>query len=46
MTTTGPYKGMGMPFRAMTPEEERKNQEMADRFFEHFVCGRSPRDGM
>jgi protease IV len=21
----------------MTPEEERKNQEMADRFFEHFV---------
>jgi protease-4 len=37
VTTTGPYKGMGLPFRGMTPEEERKNQEMADRFFEHFV---------
>ena len=34
----GPYKGMGLPFRGMTPEEERKNQEMADRFFEHFVA--------
>ncbi len=38
VTTTGPYKGMGLPFRGMTPEEERKNQEMADRFFEHFVA--------
>lgn len=37
VTTTGPYKGMGLPFREMTPEEERKNQEMADRFFEQFV---------
>lgn len=37
VTTTGPYKGMGLPFRLMTPEEERKNQEMADRFFDHFV---------
>ena len=37
VTTTGPYKGMGLPFRGMTEEEERKNQEMADRFFEHFV---------
>jgi protease-4 len=37
VTTTGPYKGMGLPFRGMTPEEERKNQEMADRFFDHFV---------
>jgi protease IV len=37
VTTTGPYKGMGLPFRGMTPEEERKNQDMADRFFEHFV---------
>jgi len=38
VTTTGPYKGMGLPFREMTPEEERKNQEMADRFFNHFVA--------
>jgi protease-4 len=38
MTTTGPYKGMGMPFRPVTPEEGRKNQEMADRFFDHFVA--------
>jgi protease-4 len=37
VTTTGPYKGMGLPFRGMTPEEERKNQEMANRFFDHFV---------
>jgi protease IV len=37
VTTTGPYKGMGLPFRGVTPEEERKNQDMADRFFEHFV---------
>jgi protease-4 len=38
VTTTGPYKGMGLPFRGMTEAEERKNQEMADRFFEHFVA--------
>jgi protease-4 len=38
VTTTGPYKGMGLPFRGMTPEEGRKNQEMADRFFDHFVA--------
>jgi len=37
VTTTGPYKGMGLPFRGMTPEEEQKNQDMADRFFAHFV---------
>jgi protease-4 len=37
VTTTGPYKGMGLPFREVTPEEEQKNQEMADRFFNHFV---------
>ena len=37
VTTTGPYKGMGLPFREMTPEEQRKNQEMADRFFDQFV---------
>lgn len=37
VTTTGPYKGMGLPFREMTPEESRKNQEMADRFFDHFI---------
>jgi protease IV len=37
VTTTGPYKGMGLPFREMTPEEERKNQELADRFFDQFV---------
>lgn len=37
VTTTGPYKGMGLPFRGVTPEEERKSQEMADRFFDRFV---------
>ncbi len=37
MRTTGPYKGMGMPWRPVTPEEGQKNQEMADRFFDRFV---------
>ena len=37
VTTTGPYKGMGLPFRQVTPEEEQKNQAMADRFFGQFV---------
>ncbi|MGI8549658.1 MAG: signal peptide peptidase SppA [Dehalococcoidia bacterium] len=37
VTTTGPYKGMGLPFREVTPAEERKNQAMADRFFGQFI---------
>jgi protease-4 len=29
---------MGMPFVEMTEEEKRKDQDMVDRFFEHFLA--------
>lgn len=34
---SGPLKGMGSPFTAMTEEERQKDQEMVDRFFQHFI---------
>jgi protease-4 len=37
VSKSGPLKGMGSPFVAMTEEEQAKDQEMVDRFFQHFL---------
>ena len=34
---TGPLKGMGLPFTALTEEEQQKVQAMVDRFFQRFI---------
>ena len=34
---TGPLKGAGLPFTPVTEEEAQHQQEMVDRFFDHFV---------
>src|SRR5581483_4971335 len=34
---SGPLKGMGSPFIAMTEEERAKEQAMIDRFFQRFL---------
>ncbi len=35
--TTGALKGMNLPFRPVTPEEERKNEELVRSILERFV---------
>ncbi len=37
VSKTGPLKGMGLPFTDMTEEEQRKDQELVDRFFGRFL---------
>lgn len=37
VTATGPLKGMGLPFRAETPEEHAKTEALIGQFFEHFI---------
>ncbi|HZU75389.1 MAG TPA: signal peptide peptidase SppA [Dehalococcoidia bacterium] len=34
---TGPYKGMGLPFKKETPEERQKNEALINAFFDRFV---------
>lgn len=37
ISRSGPLKGMGSPLMAMTEEERQKDQQMVDRFFQHFL---------
>lgn len=37
VSRTGPLKGMGLPFVAPSEEEQRKDQELVDQFFGHFL---------
>lgn len=37
VTRTGPLKGSGLPFVAPTEQEQRKDQQLIDQFFQHFI---------